>query len=886
MVCFSSYKLDIYVVSNKNIEQIFLKFVAMRKIIDRFLLFALVFLAFSCGHSFEVYDLKCEGLSEPLGIDSPIPHFSWKIRSAKPMEQAAYEIQVAGSKVALEKGASLLWSSGRVASADQVMVSYQGSGLTSRQQCWWRVRIWKSEGEASAWSAPQRFGIGIIGEDTLKGEYIGATPGEGRSPILRKVFQVEDLPGQAILYVNSLGYHEAYINGEKVSEAVLNPAVSQLDKRSLIVAYDVTGLLTKGYNDLAIWASSGWYKPKTFGAVYEGPLVKAELDAVTPEGSTAIVCTDETWQGTWSGYRDLGDWRAGHFGGEAIDASVVPSSMSSDALDKMVWEPVDTVNIEGIEASMMMCEPCLIQECFPAVSVKPYGENGGYLVDFGRVVNGMLDINLPAMPEGEIAMASFFDDFEPNGTINPVTVNQYISSGATDGDHLVNKFNHHVFRYVLLDSLTTAPNPKDIKAMRMRTDYMRTATFKSSDQDLNAIHDMVSYTLENLAFDGYMVDCANIERLGYGGDGNASTLSLQIMFGVSPLYMNWLQAWNDAIQPDGGLPHTAPCPYPAGGGPYWCGFIVQAPWRTYMSYGDSRLLERCYPQMKHWLEYVDAYTVDGLLGAWPATSYRTWYLGDWAAPKGVDVSDPQSIDLVNNCSLCQVYKELEAIAKIVGHPEDADEYKARYDALAKRINEALFHMEDYTYGSGSQVDMAYPLLVGIVPPDLIGKVRDKLIERTAKIYDNHLKTGLVGVPVIAEWATLAKECDWFYNLLKQRTYPGYLYMIDNGATATWEHWDANRSRLHNCFNGIGSWFYQALGGIIPDAPGYKHIILDPQIPEGVEEVTVTQETPYGTIVVKRTGRKLRFELPVGVSATFQWEEYSSGKHEVEINPGQ
>ena len=250
------------------------------------------------------------------------------------------------------------------------------------------------------------------------------------------------------------------------------------------------------------------------------------------------------------------------------------------------------------------------------------------------------------------------------------------------------------------------------------------------------------------------------------------------------------------------------------------------------------------------------------------------------------MTDPLSIDLVNNCSLCQVYKELETIAGVVGHPEDATEYKARYEALAKRINEALLNREEYIYGSGSQVDMAYPLLVGIVPPDLLGKVKDKLFERTAEIYDNHLKTGLVGVPVITEWATLAKECDWIYNLLKQRAYPGYLYMIDNGATATWEHWDADRSRLHNCFNGIGSWFYQALGGIIPDAPGYKHIILDPQIPKGLEEVNVTQETPYGTIVIKRTGRKLHFELPVGVTATFQWKEYSSGKHDVEINPGQ
>ena len=284
--------------------------------------------------------------------------------------------------------------------------------------------------------------------------------------------------------------------------------------------------------------------------------------------------------------------------------------------------------------------------------------------------------------------------------------------------------------------------------------------------------------------------------------------------------------------------------------------------------------------MKHWLDYVDAYTVDGLLEKWPDMDYRHWFLGDWAAPDGVDVTDPESVELVNNCSLCQVYQDLVKIAQYLDLPDDAAGYQARYDALAKRINEKLWHAEESIYASGSQIDMAYPMLVGIVPENLVKQVRDKLVERTATVYDNHLKTGLVGIPVITEWATLAGECDFMYGMLKQHGYPGYLYMLDNGATGTWEHWNARRSRLHNCFNGIGSWFYQALGGIIPDAPGYRHIILNPQIPEGLESVEVTHGTPYGEIKVVRNGRNLHFELPVGVTANFKGKEYSCGVYDV------
>ena len=110
-------------------------------------------------------------------------------------------------------------------------------------------------------------------------------------------------------------------------------------------------------------------------------------------------------------------------------------------------------------------------------------------------------------------------------------------------------------------------------------------------------------------------------------------------------------------------------------------------------------------------------------------------------------------------------------------------------------------------------------------------------------------------------------------MLKKRDYPGYLYMIDNGATATWEEWGAGRSRIHNCFNGIGAWFIQAMGGILPDekSAGYKHIILKPQVPQGVEWTKVSKESPYGTITsawkVSEQGVELEVTIPTNSSAT-------------------
>jgi alpha-L-rhamnosidase len=229
----------------------------------------------------------------------------------------------------------------------------------------------------------------------------------------------------------------------------------------------------------------------------------------------------------------------------------------------------------------------------------------------------------------------------------------------------------------------------------------------------------------------------------------------------------------------------------------------------------------------------------------------------------VNVQDPESIDLVNNCALAQSYEELIRMAQAMNLEADEASYRQRLEALRKRIHETFYH--EGLYASGSQVDMIYPLLVGVVPEGLKDQVVAKLKERTETLYNGHLATGLVGIPVLTEWVTRAGECDWMYGMLKQHGYPGYLYMIDNGATGVWEHWDGQRSRLHNCFNGIGSWFYQALGGIVALEPGYRKVKIDPQIPEGLDWVEVTQPTPYGPITVKRQGQEVSYTVPVGVT---------------------
>ncbi len=830
-------------------------------------------LTVSCSRP-EVHSLTCETLVDPLGIDNVLPHFSWKV-SGDIDSTCAFQIQVASSLSALKAGEADIWDSGTVESSNSVMVPYAGRELKPSDECYWRVRIWGG-GKSSRWSEPARFSVGKL--DGLEGEYIGAFEGSDISPVFRNSFDARK-GDEIFVHVNSLGYHELYINGRKVGESVLSPAVSQLDKRSLTMTYDISEYLSTGKNDIAVWAGKGWYTAAAFDAVYHGPLVKVQVNRNRGKNRwEPVLVTDKSWTACDSGYRSPGNSTAWNFGGETIDARKAASEDGA---------PVDVVAVSGIAATPMMCPPNVVKETVGAVSVteldtasvfvKDLGPETGrcWLVDMGKSVIGQIECHFPKLPEGARILSYYADNIRKDGILEN---DEFISSGDEQGDTFRNRFCFHAFRYAVITGCETAPSPEDFRVHVIRTDYQDASSFECSDPDINAIHDLIKYTLSVLTFSGYQVDCPHIERLGYGGDGNSSTVATQTMYDLPSLYYNWLQAWGDVIGEDGSLPHTAPSPYSAGGGPYWCGFIIMAPYRTMMDYGDLRTAEKLYDKMKLWLGYVDRWSVDGLLKRWPDTPNRGWYLGDWIAPEGIDVTDPLSIDIINNCSLSQNLSALSEIALELGHREDSESFARRRDSLNVRIHNAFFNPSDTTYASRSELDMLYPMLVGAVPPELYDAVKRKMLQRSAEVYNGHIAEGLVGIPILAQWSVRDNQPDFVYGKLKQRDCPGYLYMIDNGGTTTWEYWNGERSFIHNCFNGIGSWFYQAIGGITPDEPGYRSFSINPQIPAGVTWADVTKETPYGAIEVhwKKTGDTVEYNLTVPVGTTARFTD-ASGK---------
>ena len=280
---------------------------------------------------------------------------------------------------------------------------------------------------------------------------------------------------------------------------------------------------------MLIWLGQGWYKTTTFGAAYEGPLVKAELDVLRNGKWEVVTKTDGLWYGCESGYSDTGTWRALQFGGERVDGRILPRDLSTQALDKMEWIPVVKVNVPDHIASPQMCEINKIHQILQAVSVKKLGESL-WLVDMGKVQTGWFEMQMPILPAGHEVIMEYSDNLTKDGEFDKQGESDIYISGGKQGEYFRNKFNHHAFRYVRISNLPQKPETGAMKSLQIYGDYKQTATFECSDADLNAIHQMIQYTMKCLTFSGYMVDCPHLERAGYGGDGNSSTMSLQTMY--------------------------------------------------------------------------------------------------------------------------------------------------------------------------------------------------------------------------------------------------------------------------------------------------------------------------------------------------------------------
>ena len=819
-----------------------------------------------------VVGLRCEYLENPSGIDVTLPRLSWEL-SRSGWSQGAYRILVASSEALLKKEKGDLWDTGRVKSSRQSQVAYAGTPLKSGQACFWKVRVWDEKGASAGWSAPARWSMGLLSAEDWKAQWIAQPAAsipegtEAPSPWLRTCFELAKKPVRATAYVASLGYHELSINGKKVDDTVLGPAVSDYAKRAYYLTYDVTDLLKPGKQCVGLWLGRGWYFPGYPGVVHPGPVVRAQLELEYADGSVERVLTDASWRVKASPYRTLGEKSFAHGSGERYEAALALPEWDSPDLDDSAWESAEIVEPVTERLVAQPCQPNRIQKEIAAVGVETL-PSGEYLIDMGRNLSGYFELRLGAA-KGQTVLLEYVEHRYADGELRTYGQHdEYVPD--QDGEAVFkNRFNYHSFRWVKVSGVTRPPKTEDARAWLIRTDFPVAGSFACSNDLLNRIHDIIVYTYECLSLGGYMVDCPHRERLGYGGDGAVTMETGLYSFGTGAMDTKWLDNWKDAQDPETGfLPNTAPYPHPAGGGPTWGAISVLMPWQMYLHYADTRVLEECYPMMQAYMRFLDSKSDGTLLR--PYGNERYGFLGDWVAPdRDQDIgiwSEESWRVFFNNCFYLHLAHRMETIAKVLGKESDAQAYAAQAQRIQAAAHAEFYQPEDHSYVCGEQPYLAFALLSGMVPEDQREGVIARLEKEILVNQKSHIHAGMHGSYFLIKQLNLLGRDDLVFAMANQTTYPGWGYMLEQGATTIWERWDDRHSHIHSTLLGIGSWFVSGLAGIQPDPehPGFEHIVIRPAVVGDLEWVRAEYESIRGPIRVDWRLKDGRFFLNVSI----------------------
>ncbi len=843
----------------------------------------------SAQTSFPVEGLSCEYLVNPLGIDVEKPRLSWVLAAGpRGRVQSAYRVLVASSPENLQKDRGDLWDSGRVNSNQSTFVVYAGRSLAAGTACYWKGRAWDREGRSSPWSSAAKWSMGVLRDSEWYGRWIGlprpAGVKEGTPlpfPWLRKTFALKQKPQRAIAYVNTLGYYELYINGKKVDDYVLAPAVSDFSKRNLYLTHDVTSYLVEGTNSVALWLGRGWYVRGHPGVIHDGPLVRAQMDVSLADGSTVKVGTDATWKVRESPLTPLGKGTAfGDYGGERYDARMELAGWNTAGLNDSDWKQAAVFTPPPATTAAQMVQPNRIFETIKPSKVTEFSP-GVYMVEMGRNLTGWFGLRIPAGLAAGSMVRLEFADFPPSGT-RFQTNNQrdeVITSGAEQ--IFRSRFNYHAFGWVRITGLPRAPSLEDAKGYLIHTGYEPAAEFESSNDLMNRIYQTVNWTYRCLTIGGYVVDCPHRERLGYGGDAGTSLETGMFNFGTGALYNKWTADWRAAQDPKtGDLPYTAPnYQDQGGGGPMWSGFCVTLPWQLYLQYGDRRILETNYPTMQKWLAFVQTKTVNNVLEYYKSYGMNMpqWnFLGDWVTPRRAgqpDISrDPPSTQFINNLHYLYTLQLTSKIAAILGKQEDAAKYEASAATLQRALHQRFYDAAKRTYVGGQQPYLAFPLLVGVVPPELRQPVLRNL-EETILVKDGgHIDAGMHGTYFLLKFLMEEDRNDLIYAMASKTDYQSWGDMLAQGATTIWENWSGG-SHIHDTLISIGSWFIQGVGGIRIDekSPGFRHFLIKPAVVGDLTFARTRYKSPYGPIMsnwrIENGMLHMDVTVPPGTTAT-------------------
>ncbi len=829
-------------------------------------------------------ELRCEYLVNPLGVDAAHPRFSWRLEDPRPgASQTAYQIWVGTDSAGLLQGKALIWNSLKVAS-NKTLISYTGPTLPAFSKYYWAIASWGVDGQRTV-SPIANFETGMQKASNWKGSWISDTRDVNLkpAPYFRKTFNTNKSIRSARAYIAVAGLYELSINGQAIGNHRLDPMYTRFDRRTMYVTHDVTKQVQSGKNAIGVLLGNGWYNHQSTAVWFfheapwrNRPTFCLDLRITYTDGSVETISSGKDWKTDLSPIIFNSIYTAEHY-----DARLEQPNWNQPNFDDAQWKTVILRPAPSINLVAQMMHPIRDVEEIAAKSMRKINDTT-YLYDLGRNISGVVSLRVRGAAgtrirlrhterlnaEGRSDMSNIDVHYRPTDNTDPFQTDIFILSGRGE-ERFMPRFNYKGFQYVEVTSnKAISLSENSLKGYFMHSDLPVLGQVQSSSSTLDKIWFATNNSYLSNLF-GYPTDCPQREKNGWTGDAHiASETGLYNFDGIT-VYEKWLADHRDEQQPNGVLPSIIPTSgwgYEWGNGPDWTSTIAIIPWNIYLFYGDSKLLEDCYDNIKRYVDAISARSQGNL---------TSWGLGDW-----VPVKSKAPVELTSSIYYYVDATILAKTAQLLNKRADYATYSALATQIKAAINAKYLNRETGIYGNGTQTEMSAPLHWGIVPSELQAKVAANLAQRV-KADGAHLDVGLLGTKTILNALSDNGYADLAYQIAAQEDFPSWGWWIKNGATTLYENWpidaQSDISMNHIMFGEIGAWYYKALGGIKPDpaVPGFKNILLNPHFVKGLDRFQASFKTPQGELVSswERTaaGTVYKVVVPPNSSASLSLE---------------
>ena len=799
---------------------------------------------------------ECEYSRCPINVQNRNPRFSWRPETGYGM-QKAYRIRVAKTATDLLDNKALVWDSGVVEAENSSCIVYAGEPLHSKTRYWWQAEMTLTD-DTVLHTGTEWFETAILSADEWKAKWISVPVHRfGVTDLFRKSFRLESAPVSGRLYISGIGYYEAFLNGCKIGDRVLEPGWTDYRKHVLYSVYDITDMLCAGENTLGIELAEGWYgmrhpsfdlfmgkQPDWNGT----PRLILEADIFLENGKQIHLIS-----GKDSGFSvSPGAVRENSvYDGEIYDARLAQPGWNCNGFVETEWEKAVEAKRPGGVLSAQQMPPIRVNRRWAAVSKKTLSNS--VVADFGQNFAGWVAVKVKGNPGSKLTIR-YGETLKPDGSVNQDNLrgakarDVYILNGNGE-EEWHPRFTYHGFRYAQLE-----PDGDvqliDVEAQAVYTDVQETGGFDCSEEILNRCFEMMLRT-ECSNMHSVPTDCPQRdERMAWLNDVTVRCEEAIYNFDLRLFYEKWLDDIADAQLPAGSIPDTAPYVYCGNPSFHISSCFVLIPWLLYCHYGDKTALEKHYEQMKRYVSFLASQRgEDGVIGA-P-------YFGEWAPPAAeCDQQSPWSAEPVNipPGTISTGYLAYDCVimkkaAAVMNRSEDIPAFERLFSETTEAINRKYYDAEKGYYVPGSQAVNIFPLLLEFTP-DPLRTQKQLLDDLTAHEY--HITTGN---QMTKYWFELLDKLNLNDVALRMATdtgYPSLGYMAENGATTLWERWenlDGSGMNSHNHpMNGAYTvWYYKTLAGI--KRTGNGRVTLRPAINLDIAEVKAELQTPKGKLAV-------------------------------------